>query len=133
VLRPDCVVFEAPRLLFAESQRRRCPLRKLVAADPRCWTWRLITRDVLLTLPVDLQSSLIEGHAQELEHSGADPVFFPDQADQQVLGADIAVPEERTLIDCQLDDPIHGPGQIGVVLNLLCAGLAHEPDGRTNL
>ncbi len=51
----------------------------------------------------DLEASFLEIDAQFLEDPGRDPLTFPDEAQQEMLGADIVMTETASLIYCQLD------------------------------
>src|SRR5207248_3731157 len=52
----------------------------------------------------DLMAHLLEGDAQRLEDTGGDALTFPHEAEEEVLGADVAVAELAGLVDRQLDD-----------------------------
>jgi hypothetical protein len=49
---------------------------------------------------------LVEVHAEALEDTGGDSLALADEPEQQVLGADVVVPEAACLVDRQLDDPL---------------------------
>ena len=50
-----------------------------------------------------LGAHLLEVDAQALQHAGGDALAFADQAEQQVLGADVVVVQAPRLVDRQLD------------------------------
>ena len=58
--------------------------------------------------PDDLVADLVEVHAERLEDAGGDPLALADEAQEQVLRADVVVAEAAGLVDGQLDDPL-GP------------------------
>ena len=51
---------------------------------------------------------LVEVHAEGLQDAGGDPLALADQAEQQMLGADVVVAEPARLVDRELDHPL-GP------------------------
>ena len=52
-----------------------------------------------------LRADLFEIHAEAFQHAGGDAFAFADQAEQQVLGADVVVVQPARLVDRQLDAP----------------------------
>ena len=56
----------------------------------------------------DLVADLVEVDPERLEDTGGDPLALADEAEEQVLRADVVVPEATRLVDGQLDDPL-GP------------------------
>ena len=56
--------------------------------------------------PDDLVADLVQVHAEALEHAGGDALALADEAQQQVLRADVVVAEAAGLVDRQLDDPL---------------------------
>ena len=52
----------------------------------------------------DLMAHLLERDAERLEDAGGDALALPDQPEEEVLGADVAVPELPRFIDRELDD-----------------------------
>ena len=54
----------------------------------------------------DLVADLVEIDAQRLQDAGGDPLALADEAEQQVLRADVVVAEAARLVDGQLDDPL---------------------------
>ncbi len=66
---------------------------------------RLRGRGVLLAeRGDDLVAHLFERHAERLEHARRDALALADEAEEEVLGADVAVAELAGLVDGQLDD-----------------------------
>ena len=55
-----------------------------------------------------LVANLVQVHAERLEDAGGDPFALPDEAEQEVLGADVVVAKPPRLIDRKLDDSL-GP------------------------
>jgi hypothetical protein len=51
-------------------------------------------------------ADLVEVHAETLEDAGGDALALADEAEEQVLGADVVVAEAARLVDRQLDDPL---------------------------
>ena len=51
----------------------------------------------------DLVADLVQVHAQALQHAGGDALALADEAQQEVLGADVVVAEAAGLVDGQLD------------------------------
>ena len=58
--------------------------------------------------PDDLVADLVEVDAERLEDTGGDPLALADEAEEQVLRADVVVAEAAGLVDGQLDDAL-GP------------------------
>ena len=54
----------------------------------------------------DLVADLVEVDAEALQHAGGDALALADEAQQQVLGADVVVAEAAGLVDRQLDDAL---------------------------
>src|SRR2546430_1535721 len=52
----------------------------------------------------DLRADLVERHAERLEDASGDAFAFADQAQQQMLGADVVVIESPRFVDRELDD-----------------------------
>src|SRR5699024_4047037 len=59
----------------------------------------------------DLLAHRVEGHAERLERLGADALVLVDQAQQDVLGADVVVVEQSRLVLCQDDDAAGAIGE----------------------
>ena len=71
------------------------------------WALRLLRRRHAGALAQDvdhLVANLVQVDAQALEHAGGDALALADQAEQQVLGADVVVAQPPRLVDGQLDD-----------------------------
>ena len=47
---------------------------------------------------------LLEAHPERLQHAGGNPALFADEAEQEVLGADVVVAQSSRLINGELDD-----------------------------
>ena len=54
----------------------------------------------------DLVADLVEVHAEGLEDAGGDALALADEAEQQVLGADVVVAEAARFVDRELDDAL---------------------------
>src|SRR4029079_6179654 len=52
----------------------------------------------------DLVANLVQVDAEALEDTGGDALPFADQAQEQVLGADVVVAQATSFVDGQLDD-----------------------------
>ena len=59
----------------------------------------------------DLVADLVEVDAQALEHAGGDALALADEAEEEVLGADVVVAEAPGLVDGELDHPLGARGQ----------------------
>ena len=59
----------------------------------------------------DLVADLVEVDAERLEDTGGDPLALADEAEEQVLRADVVVTEAAGLVDGQLDDPLGARGE----------------------
>src|SRR5438105_420375 len=108
VLRADVVRAGGDRL--AERQLEH-PLRPRRERD--------LAGDGLLSLAddaLDLGAHLVEGDVERPKHRRRDPVLLAEQAEQQVLGADVAVPEgarfllpEDDRLPCSLGEALEQP------------------------
>ena len=56
-------------------------------------------------------ADLVEVDAERLEDTGGDPLALADEAEEQVLRADVVVAEATRLVDGQLDDPLRARGE----------------------
>ena len=56
-------------------------------------------------------ADLVEVDPERLEDAGGDPLALADEAEEQVLRADVVVAEAAGLVDGQLDDPLGARGQ----------------------
>ena len=54
----------------------------------------------------DLVADLVEVDPQALQHAGGDALALAYQAEQQMLGADVVVPQPSRLVDGELDDAL---------------------------
>ena len=81
----------------------------------------------------DLVADLVEVDAQGLEHAGGDPLAFADQAEQQVLRADVVVAQAARLVDGQLDHPLGARRQADLADDRPVAAPDDELDGRADL
>ena len=54
----------------------------------------------------DLVADLVQVHAQRLEDAGGDALALADEAEEQVLRADVVVAEAAGLVDGELDDAL---------------------------
>ena len=102
VLRADVVVAERQSLAQRELEHL---LRARRERD-------LAGRD-LVALPDDagdLRAHLLDGDVEALEHAGGETLFFAEQAEQDVLGADVVVLEGAGLVLGQHD---HLSGSLG--------------------
>src|SRR5207237_9322305 len=65
----------------------------------------------LVALPDDarnLSANLLDGDVERLEHAGGEPFFLAQEAEQDVLGADVVVLERPSLVLGENDD-LPGP------------------------
>ena len=76
---------------------------------------------------------LVEVDAQALEHAGGDALALADQAQQQVLGADVVVAQAARLVDGQLDDSLGARGQTDFADDRAIAAADDELDGGAHL
>ena len=78
-------------------------------------------------------ADLVEAHAKRLENPGRDPFALADEAEQQVLGADVVVAEAAGLVDRELDDPLGARRQPDLADDRPIAAADDELDGRADL
>ena len=81
----------------------------------------------------DLVANLVQVHAEALEDAGGDAFAFADQAEQQVLGADVVVAQAAGFVDGKLDDALGARGQADFADDRSIAAADDELDGRTDL
>ena len=81
----------------------------------------------------DLVAHLVEVDAEALEHAGGDALALADQAEQQVLGADVVVAQPARLVDGELDDLLGARGQADLADDRAIAAADDELDGRADL
>ena len=83
--------------------------------------------------PDDLVADLVEVDAQRLEHARRDALALADQAQQQVLRADVVVAEAARLVDGQLDDALGAGRQPDLAHDRAVAATDDELDGGPDL
>ena len=83
--------------------------------------------------PDDFVADLVEVHAERLEHTGGDPLALADEAQEQVLRADVVVAEAAGLVDGQLDDPLRARRQADLADDRAIAAADDELDGGPDL
>ena len=76
---------------------------------------------------------LVEVHAERLEHARGDALSLADEAQQQVLGADVVVAQAARLVDGQLDDALGARSQADLADDRPVATADDELDGRAHL
>ena len=81
----------------------------------------------------DFVADLVEVDAERLEDAGGDALPFADQAEQQMLRADVVVAEATGLVDGQLDDALGARGQPDLTDDRAVAAADDELDGRAHL
>ena len=81
----------------------------------------------------DLVADLVEVDAERLEDAGGDPLALADEAEEQVLRADVVVAEAARLVDRQLDDPLRARGQADLADDRAIAAADDELDGGPDL
>ena len=81
----------------------------------------------------DLVADLVEVHAERLEDAGGDALALADEAEEQVLGADVVVAEPARLVDRQLDDPLGSRRQADLADDRPIAATDDELDRRPDL
>ena len=70
---------------------------------------------------------------ERLEDAGGDPLALADEAQQQVLRADVVVAEAARLVDGQLDDPLGARRQADLADDRAIAATDDELDGGPDL
>ena len=81
----------------------------------------------------DLVAHLVEVDAEALEHARGDALALADQAQQQVLRADVVVAQAARLVDGQLDDPLGARRQADFADDGPIAAADDELDGGPDL
>ena len=81
----------------------------------------------------DLVADLVEVDPERLEHAGGDALALPDEAEEQVLRADVVVTEAARLVDRQLDDPLGSRRQADLADDRPIAAADDELDRRPDL
>ena len=94
----------------------------------------------LLALPggvgqdaVGLGAHLVEGDAQTLQHAGGHALAFAQQADEQMLGADVGVVHAAGFVHRQLDHLLGAGSEADFALGRLLAAPDDELDSGTHL
>ena len=80
-----------------------------------------------------LGAHALEVDAQAFEHTGGDAFALADEAEEQVLGADVAVVEPARLFDGELDDLLGARRQANLAGHRLLAAADDEFDGGADL
>ena len=83
--------------------------------------------------PDDLVADLVQVDAERLEHARGDALALADEAQQQVLRADVVVAQPAGLVDGQLDDPLGARGQPDLADDRTVAAADDELDGGAHL
>ena len=81
----------------------------------------------------DLVADLVEVHAEGLEDAGGDALALADEAQEQVLGADVVVAEAARLVDGELDDALRARGEPDLADDRPVAAPDDELDGGPDL
>ena len=81
----------------------------------------------------DLVADLLQVDAEALQHARGDALALADQAEQQVLGADVVVVQPARLVDGQLDDLLGARRQADLADDRAIATADDELDGRADL
>ena len=76
---------------------------------------------------------LVQGHAQALQYPGGDSFSLSQQADEEVLGADIGMVHAAGLVHRQLDHFLRPGGQADLALRRFLAPSNDEFNGGTDL
>src|SRR3954447_14301608 len=78
-------------------------------------------------------ADLVQVHAERFEHTGGDALALTDEAEQQMLRADVVVPEPAGFVDGQLDHTLCARRQADLADDRAVAAADDELDGRPNL
>ncbi len=78
-------------------------------------------------------ADLVEVDPERLEDAGGDPLALADEAQEQVLRADVVVAEPAGLVDGQLDDPLGARRQADLADDRAVAATDDELDGGPDL
>ena len=81
----------------------------------------------------DLRADLVERHAERLEDASGDAFAFADQAQQQMLGADVVVIESPRFVDRELDDLLGAWRQTDIAGDRAVASTDDELDRAAHL
>ena len=80
-----------------------------------------------------LGADALEVDAEAFEDAGGDAFAFADEAEEQVLGADVAVVQAARLVDRELDDLLGARGEADFAEHGAVATADDELDGGTDL
>ena len=83
--------------------------------------------------PDDLVAHLVQANAQRFQDACGDPLALADQAEQQVLGADVVVSQAARLVDGELDDPLGARRQADLADHRAIPATDDELDRRPDL
>ena len=81
----------------------------------------------------DFGAHLLEVHAEALEDARGDALALADEAEEQVLGADVVVVQAARLVDRQLDDLLGARREADLAEDRAVAAADDELDGRADL
>ena len=81
----------------------------------------------------DRVADLVQADVHGFEHASGDTLALADEAEEQMLGADVAMAEPSGLVDRQLDDAFGAWGQPDFATNGSVAPSDDELDGRPDL
>ena len=81
----------------------------------------------------DLVADLVEVHAEALEDAGGDALALADEAEEQVLGADVVVVEPARFVDGELDHLLGARSQADLADDRPVAAADDELDGGADL
>ena len=83
--------------------------------------------------PLRLRTDSLQVHAEALEHASGDAFTLADEAEEQVLRADVRVLQPARLVDGQLNHLLGARGQADFTGGLAVATADDELDGRAHL
>ena len=106
-----------------DGRRLRGPFRLLGGTDRR-----RLRQDA-----DDLVADLVEVHPERLEDTRGDPLAFADEAEEQVLRADVVVAEAARLVDRQLDDALRARREPDLADDRAVPAADDELDGGADL
>jgi hypothetical protein len=81
----------------------------------------------------DFGADLIEGDAKAFEDAGGDAFTFADEAEEEVLGADVVVAKAAGFVDGELDDLLGARCETDLAHDSAVATADDELDGGANL
>ena len=94
---------------------------------------RLFVEPALVEEALDLGADLLEVGAEVLEDVGGDPLALDQQAEQQVLGADVVVAHPAGFLEGDLDDLLHPGGRDDLLDDDALVAAEHRLDRRADL